>query len=714
MRMIVNDDRSGNQSFSGRVFMEREDTPWIRFRVDARSGVMTGVHLGSCEGSVPRATPFKMKFANGNEAVIRANGFAMLILAQISREDVYLEGSRGAGSDTAQSQLAAWEEFRGGGNGKEEIRQDRLEISKEDYGRHLQGVQHVQSSANGGLMIKRGKHLSVGAPLSGFDALKAINDPQSPGLTRPPGNVDVQGAREALAGVARPSSIAVAWYGQAPEESRKLRMQAAQAMPVLAGLIAESRDLSRAVDEMRPIQPVLTERTGLPKSAIKRIGKLTVPLPAGPIFEAGEAAAGEDALGVNRTRRFTVSGSVSVDKAMRHLSDMPPDRTPSSDAEWEAFHDVLTGCAIPLSNAFNIPVKETLSASKGNWVAYRDTLARAADFEPEAFDRRAMALTTIDAIQAVEGFSRTAVMPQVLASIQETEQPIPPVTAEFLGDAFETSARLAVGKSKNAAAHLFEVARRYASRIPAMMELEGQTVEQADERCNERFGEYGENAFPVLTETWTAPNDIVVAPLRNMEDLRKEGEAMRHCVGGYGRAALGASCHLYSIRTQAGERISTVELEGISGDDAVTAAANIRLRQNRGIGNRDPSDAAKSATTEFLKAVRNGTVPIQYEEILEWRRHRRDVGADTPARNNRAPVTTWESVLEHDWSSDETRQGLWEEWRTVMGGEIGKGPHPGVIYKDKGACDLVGAMSPRAAAILMEQARGDREEAPAP
>ena len=479
-------------------------------------------------------------------------------------------------------------------------------------------------------------------------------------------------------------------------------------MPVLAGLIAESRDLSLAVDARDPIQPLLTERTGLKKASLKRITKLTVSVPAAPLFEAGEAVRGEDALGVNRTRRFSVSGVVSIDKAMRHLSELPPDRTPRDDAEWGAFYDVLTGCAIPISNAFDLSVTDLLEASRGNWVDYKATLARAADFDPDRFDRRTMALTTIDAIEAIEGFSRTALMPQVLSSITGTGQALPVVTGEFLVDGFEASARLVLGNAKNVASHLFEVARRYAGRIPAMMEAEGRVaVEERD-----LPDQYGETAFPILTDTFFAPNGLIVRPLRTFEELKEEGQRMSHCVGGYTSKARDARCHLFSIRTpDETESLSTLELTGMDGEDPVTAAANFGIVQNRARRNGPPTPEAKAATEEFMKALKGGLLPIRFDEMRDWKRRRAE-GAGSGRRV--APETTWESVLEHDWQNEDTRAALWQEWRTVMGGRIGKANNPGIVYTERSARDLVASMSPRAAAILLDQERAGRDQVPAP
>lgn len=701
--------RDGDAPLSGFVWVGETDPGWIRFRTDPRSGVMTGIHLSPCNGTVPRGTPFRFRFPNREQAMRGSEGVAMLILGQLSRDPVRLEGDASRAPDP-HAQLAAWQEFLGSdrsdpGPGEGER---HLLMPREVYQASLAGSGLFRRMGDGDLVLNRTAQFRLGAPLSGFDAIAAARGKGLPFRTGPMGDLDLDLARDALRAVSRPSSAAVAWYASAKGDRARYRAQAAGAMPVLAGLIAESRDLSRAVDACEPIQPLLTERTGLPKASIKRITKLRAQVPAAPLFEAGEAVRGEDALGVNRTRRFTVSGVVSIDKAMRHLAELPPDRTPKDDTEWAAFYEVLTGCAIPISNAFDLPIRGLLEASKGNWADYRATLARAADFDPARFDRRTMALTTIDAIEAIEGFSRTALMPQVLSSIAETGEPLPAVTGEYLTDGFEASAKLVLGNAKNVAAHLFEVARRYAGRIPAMMEAEGRVAVEAEERPDR----YGETAFPVLTDTFIASNGLIVRPLRTFEELKEEGQRMRHCVGGYTSKARDARCHLFSVRTaDETETLSTLELTGIDGEDPVTAAANLGIVQNRAQRNGAPSPEAKAATEEFMRGLKSGEVPIRFDELLDWKRRR----AQDPGSSRRAdPETTWESVLEHDWRNPEIRTGLWAEWRTVMGGKVGKASNPGVIYTERAARDLVAAMSPRAAAILMDRERAAREAAPAP
>ena len=703
--------RDGDGPLSGFVWAGDTDPGWIRFRTDPRSGVMNGVHLTPCAGTVPRGTPFRFRFPNGEQAVRGSEGVAMLILGQLSRDPVRLEGDVTRAANP-HAQLAAWEEFLGGTApaGQPSARETHLILPRDVYNRTLSGWGLFKRMADGDLVLNRSSNFRLGAPMSGFDTITAARGRTLPFRTGPMGDLDLDAARTALAAVSRPSPVAVSWYASARGDQARYRMQAAAAMPILAGLIAESRDLSQAVDACEPIQPILSERTGLPKASVKRVTRLTVPVPAAPLFEAGEAVRGEDALGVNRTRRFTVSGVVSIDKALRHLAELPPDRTPKDDREWAAFYDVLTGCAVPIANAFDLSVRDLLDASKGNWVEYRATLARAADFDPDRFDRRTMALTTIDAIEAIEGFSRTALMPQVLASITGTGQPLPAVTGEFLIDGFEAAASLVLGNAKNVAAHLFEVARRYAGRIPAMMEAEGRVAQGGDGA--DRFDRYGETAFPILTETFHATNGLIVRPLRNFDELREEGQRMAHCVGGYTTKAREARCHLFSIRTpDETQSLSTLELTGMDGEDPVTAAANIGIVQNRSHRNGAPDERARAATDEFMRGLKAGQIPIRFEEVVAWKRARTQTpGAARPQRAE----TTWESVLEHDWTAPQMRTTLWAEWRTVMGGRIGKAENPGVVYTDRATRDLVASMSPRAAALLIDQERAAREQAPAP
>ena len=728
MRLIAQDHRFGpgeRPAATGAarctlVRPQRPDPPWARFSVHPRSGLMTGIHLDACNGAVPRATPFRMRFRDAETAQRQSIGFAMLILGMLSGEEVRIEGAGAAAPSDDQATVDAWNAFLQGGacEPRPPPEARHLEIAREEYERRLAGARHVATTRTGALTVETGGHLLIGRPLSGFAALDAFDGPACPqdhGL--PAERLDVAAARQALDAVAQPSSAAVSWYGLAAGDAKRLRLQAAGAMPVLAGYIAESLELARAVDEMKPLHPLLQTRTGLAKAGLRRLGRLRRRPPEGGIFDeaapaegadpdaaamamrgAEHALRGVDALGVNRAHRFRLDGALSLEKAMRSLAELPADRVPATDADWTAFLGVFSGCAVPLSNALGIPLRRILEASKGDWSGFADTLAGAADFAAEAFDRRAMALTAIDSIEAVEGFARTVVLPQALASILDAEQPLPPVSGEFFEAAFALSAGVAVGAAGNVAAQMFATARRFAGRIAAMMEIEGRAVDEEPERPADAVA-YPDGGFPTLTGEWTAPNGVVAAPLRGARDLAEEGRAMRHCIGTYLNRARATLCHLYSLRGCDGGRLSTLEISAMSGDTPAEAAAGFEIVQNKAHRNGRPDAAARIAADAFLDALRDGEAPIRFDEIAEWR----DQLLREAGRGGGAPEVTWSSALEFDWTDAGKRQALWEEWRAVIGGRIAKSPNPGAIYRLPAARALVAAMSPKAAGILAKR-----------
>jgi hypothetical protein len=500
---LARDVQNEEARAAGYLWTTEEDPTWLRYQVDFTTGAMRGFHISKCEGGIPKVTPFLYDFANVQAAPQYHETVAMAIFADIGKETLITAGEEFAGDKTA-NQVSSWQDFMSAFDDgpKSKVSDDLLSSRFITYPKDMpMSPGLVRLGDRGALSMTRGRSFRIGARMSGFEAYKIATTARMPSKLKigDIGNPDIEQAGEALKHVQRPSSQAVNWYGVRNTKIANIRMQAAKSMPILAGLIADRVSLSRAVDQMQPIQPILIETTGLAKAGVKRIGKLTTPAPVGRIFEAGERVEGEDALGVNRARHTQISGSVPIDMALRYLSHLPPDRTPQDDESWLKFNDILTAVAIPLHNATGIPVADILESSKGNWVKYHESLARGADFDPKDFDRRTMALTTIDAMEAIEHFSRTAVLPQALASIQETEQPEPMVSREYVLSAFESATNIIIGKAKNVPLLMMEISRRYASRIPAMMEIEGKSMLARTLNTSEAFKKYGEDGFPLMT-----------------------------------------------------------------------------------------------------------------------------------------------------------------------------------------------------------------------
>lgn len=697
---------------AGFYWTSESDPTWLRYQVDLQTGAMKGFHISQCNGQIPNVTPFLYNFPSVHLARTYHTQVALAVFADIGKEMLIRNGEATIGS-RAGSTVSSWQDFMGAfGNDKGVVLDDHPEERTLTYEADMMipsGI--VKSGKSGALSMPRNRNFKVGSRLSGF---KAVEVARTKGLPRglnvaTIGDPDLEKAAVALKAVERPSSHAVNWYGTRDKTLSNVRAQSASALPILAGLIADRQSLAKAVDEMGQLHTALMTATGLSKAGLKRIGKLTKAAPAGRIFEAGERIEGEDALGVNRARHTDVSGSLPTDMALRYLSELPPDRTPQSDEEWLRFNDILTAIAIPLHNATSIPVIEILEASKGNWVAFHESLAKAADFPAADFDRRTMALVNIDALEAIDHFNRTAVLPQALASIRATEQPDPLICREFIVSSQEASRNLIIGKTKNPALLMMEISRKYASRIPAMMELEGKSIATNTIERAGRFAAYGEGEYPKSADDFTSSKGFIIRCLDSGEKLTEESRRLTHCVGGYQSRAKMLSTHLFSVQNIAGDKsFSTFELQQITGDDSRVAAAGMRAIQHRAKNNGNPSEDCVAARQEFIDALTAGTIAFNLEEMNAWREYLNEIG-ENPTIKHVTPTTTWRSIIELDWEDEDLRMNYWAEWGQVLGGRIAKSPHPGAIYAEPAAQQLVAAMSPRAAAIMIEQSRAARE-----
>ncbi|MBW3243393.1 PcfJ domain-containing protein [Epibacterium sp. DP7N7-1] len=679
-----------------------EDDPnWMLLRWHSETGRLSGYVGNPSQSGLPTVRPVMFE----DDLVTPETVGTAAIWTFIASANLRGNIAGAARRQTAADQLDAWENFLAG----PEVKKDKPIELAADESVTLTADQAVWLTSNrmmketsGILTPIRSQNHRVGAPISGFQAI-SVRKALSEVFKRIPNIVPAQldTAKSCLSGVQRPSSRAVHWYGSATGEQARDRAQAAASFPVLAGMIADNPILSRAVDNREALQPLLLERTGLSKAALKRIGKLTAGLPVGKLFDNGEEARGEDALGVNRLRRFTVSGEVSLDLALKHLSELPPDRVPQDDESWMRYHDILAACAIPLENALGVPVKQTLAACKGDWKVFHSQLAKAADFEPVQFDRRAIALCTTDAIEAIEDFSRTTVLPVALSTIQGTGEVIPEVSNEFFSWSAQVATSICTGKSKTVAASLLEMARRYSSRIPSLNEATGYETEEGL-LTEGRFSQYGADSFPRLMDSYKASNGLIIRNLDTFDLMRTESSRLSHCVGRmYLGKAQKADCHIFSVQNVDGSKsYSTIELSAIRGETAGQASRSFSIIQHRAKSNAPPPSECTEACTEWFSKLKGGELWINFQEVQEWRADNK-----TKANPGKELQVTWKGVIGMEWQSEDRRQAAWEEWRYIMGGQFGKSPSPEVIFREKGARDLVQAMNPKAAAILIERAK---------
>lgn len=513
--------------------------------------------------------------------------------------------------------------------------------------------------------------------------------------------VDAASARKALSAVSFPTSRDVAWYGEGSSPSIGDRLQAAAATPVLAGIIASSGAMAGAVDRRLPLQSLLLERIGLSKGGLKRLSKVSEPLVHGVIFGDGPVR-GQDALGVDRLRMISLRGRFNEEDACRILAKLPPEWTPEDNASWKAFREICAAMVVPLNQVMGADPVELLKASKGKWIEFRDVLARSADIDPAQFDRERIALSTIDVIQVVDELSRHVVLPLILNTVAGTGQPVADALPGDLDLGRNAALQVIVGNSKNQASALYEVARRWASRIPSLDAIvrPGEADEPAEV----------ERAQPLICEPFIASNGRIIRNLNHGDLLVEESARLGHCVGRlYLRKSEIGDCHIFSVQSDTGEKsFSTIEFAPLTGRD-------LQLIQHRAKSNAVPDEASDQALLEFTNAVRDGQFLLDIEAAMAWRdfkatENRQDSTGTAPPR----PRSSWNGALGVDRENEEAMEALWGEWKNIIGEKWSAGDTSGILFKSAQVRDLVEAFSPAAAGILRRQQPERRAEAAPP
>jgi hypothetical protein len=125
-------------------------------------------------------------------------------------------------------------------------------------------------------------------------------------------------------------------------------------------------------------------------------------------------------------------------------------------------------------------------------------------------------------------------------------------------------------------------------------------------------GDSGRVSWPALLPEHHAGGRQFVE-LTDSDQLREEGRIMRHCVGTYASRCLFSSCHVFSLRSKKGERLSTLEV-AIDADGS--GGFTPRIVEHRALLNRVPSAECMSAARQFLGQLESGVSAAQYQ-LLE-------------------------------------------------------------------------------------------------
>lgn len=575
--------------------------------------------------------------------------------------------------------------------------------------------------------------IKIGAGKNGFDSLADARKFAGPadkigfGPIRAP-DIDMEAAKSSLSAVSYPEASLIDFYGGAGinrnvEDDNRFgdRQQAAKSFPILSGMIADTMDMRRAVDNREALQPLLLEYTGLTKGALKRLSKIR-----SPFDEAGaghdNVQASTDQLGINRVSGFVVRGGMTLGTALSHLKELPPDWTPDNDEAWSAYADILGGIAIPLSKLTGKSVKDLMSTSKGDWVGYKKTLAKAADIPVEDMTRERMATLSGEVMMMADSLARTAIMPMAFSVMKRAGQSGRFGNKDFVDNlrdlALTVSVDVIMGKSKAVAATLLEAERKYISRDTAInalsMGVDGEAGAEENEVTDKEreMGDLaGNKAFPVVRETWTATNGYMVVPFRNEKEMIAEGALMGHCVGTFHKHhGSNGTYHYFAVYHP--DTMNDPTARGTLRLEAIRPGAKIKEVEFRSYHNQAISQKCRDAFKEWTQTFLQEDIDIAGARMDEWRQWRKDNGLDAGIVQ-KTPEEVFQNRTGVSVDSRQTLNSVWDEWsRNVLSGWSSDNPE--VMFKEKSVRDLIQKISPATAEFLMREAEEKRAEANTP
>ena len=511
-------------------------------------------------------------------------------------------------------------------------------------------------------------------------------------------SLDLEIATEALSAIEVPNPVSVHYYADARSPTQAWRLQAALSYPLLAEYMTQYDGCRNAIDAGTPLQPVLSELTGLNKGQLRRLGKVRAGLPSGRIFEFGSEVRGVDPLGLDRARRYALGGELSLERFLTLIKQFDAGWIPVQETAWKCLIDIVSCCILPLSDRYPVPAIELLAASKGDWISFHAQLCAAYDCEPAQFDRQHMSMAISDIMEMTDDFSYSVVLPRVLAAISEADETLPFPSPHDLELGKQLAFQLMIDRSKNPVATALDSARRWMSRIPALIAAEDNTAANGGVTDWER-----QPNWPRLTTDFTASCGLVIQNLVSEQELLEESSRLSHCVGRlYTRKARRGDCHIFSVRNpDRSQSLSTFEVAPPVSDVDQITRSNIRIVQHKARKNRKPGELPGLALGEWLDAIRSLQHPINLKEVRDWRK---EIEAASPSSQvrSRSPADVWSDLLGRNHVHPAVREAIWEQWSNhILRGDLARGRDSGVIFRRAGSRQFLGHLNPMAHSTLM-------------
>ncbi len=416
-----------------------------------------------------------------------------------------------------------------------------------------------------------------------------------------------QEALDALACIGEFGHNAYEFYALARGARREARLQAAAAYPLFAAEITAQPIVKLAIDTRKPLADKLERAFGAEPDGRLRLSK---------------------ALRNRFQGTSQPDHGIPADVLVQVLSQVPADWFPKDDAEWDAFCDLAGEGFRNFAPAINVGVATLCQGAGGKWAALRARVARAAadTFPPDDLDevqRKAWRPVGDESPEGLRGAFRNAldmvrsfrdlVILPVAASDSRDDLPLSPGARDL---ATQASARL-LFEGRNLVS-IMESQRNWHTKAAEVYQAREPRPGDDPEAEDAPETLVADDGWAPLCDMWEAPNGVLVMPMTDPREIKREGKALGHCVGSYTDRCRSGESHIVSFRRSDGfggyRFLSTAEFITPPLD-----SNKLEHRQHHGRKNGTPPADARAAFEWFVGEVAAGRIPLNRDGMMAYR-----------------------------------------------------------------------------------------------
>ena len=476
----------------------------------------------------------------------------------------------------------------------------------------------------------------------------------------------------------------VRWYG-APGRQGAIRRQAADSMPLFAGVIARNPILRACVDRQQSLTDHLRKMLpALGAGGIRRLGKISGGTAEQHVLgEAFTHTEDEDVIGVTRQRRLPLAGSWKTEEAIKWLDSLATaaggvDLVPSTDEEWQSCSSIWSGMLLPVSMHLGSDTRR-ISPPGGSWRALHEGLAKDLDWpEGSLPDRRILNVAVVDAVELADLLASDIILPVTCQAVAAS-------------GAVPDSQRILGNEPLRACLRQAAIAMLVPDRVKQPCRAIATMVRQGLTRLTTLEGIRGDKGMGVATgsSSWEArcwetpfsgdivtPNGAMISFIRNREGMREEGSVMRHCIGrdsmGYWKKCWngkGAAAHIGPGPDWTADAAGRAFRTGATAFFHVGGDGLLTLGALHGYGNarvNATGNPFRNAVHELLEMQDDPgqTRNPDWSRFLAW----------TTTQEARLAMGTpdderpWVEICGYDPLEQGRTRALWQEWRELVPG----------------------------------------------